>query len=137
MLHGAAPNAAGGPTSPVDVLLTLRMADSYLEVTPPDLDGARPMKRAHSQRFCTLVIALLLLALPAGAINVHEHVDGQGKTCTLCKAPRLADSFSAAPELTSPFFCADRVVPRRPRLAVDVSGMTVRSRAPPPHEPAS
>lgn len=136
MLHGAAPNAAGGPTSPVDVLLTLRMADSYLEVTPPDLDGARPMKRAHSQRFCTLVIALLLLALPAGAINVHEHVDGQGKTCTLCKAPRLADSFPAVPVLASPFVCADRVVLCRRLPVTDPVATTVRSRAPPLRGPA-
>jgi hypothetical protein len=95
------------------------------------------MTKTHSQRFCTFVIAVLLLALPAGAINVHQHVDGQGKNCTLCKAPRLADSFSAVPVLTSPSVCADRVIPLQPLPPTDLVAVTVRSRAPPLRELAS
>lgn len=95
------------------------------------------MTKAHSQRFCTLVIAVLLLALPAGAINVHEHVDDQGKDCTLCKAPRVADSFTSTPVLATPFARTDRVVPGRPLPAIDLVATTVRSRAPPVATPAS
>ena len=85
----------------------------------------------------TLVIAILLLALPAGVVNVHTHTDDKGKTCTLCQAPHLYGSFAAVPGLSSPLARPERALPRATGLVVDIFAAAVGSRAPPLAAPVS
>jgi len=85
----------------------------------------------------TLVIAILLLAVPAGAVNVHSHTGGKGKTCTLCQAPHLYGPSAAVSGLSCSLARTDRVLPRAPALVVDIFAAAGRSRAPPETSPVS
>jgi hypothetical protein len=95
------------------------------------------MMTRQPERLFTWVILILLLALPAGAINIHAHTDGKGKTCTLCQAPHLQGSFAAVPGVSHVLACADRVAPGADLLVADTSAAAVRSRAPPTRSPIS
>ena len=95
------------------------------------------MMAKQRRRLGVLLIGLLLLALPAGSIDVHSHPDGTSKTCTLCQAPHLPGSLATVSGVSRPIARNDRPLPRPAILVADTIASTLGSRGPPALSPSS
>jgi len=89
------------------------------------------MTMRRPERFVTLLSVFLLFALAAGALNLHAHTEGRGKTCTLCQAPHVHGSLSSVAHLSGPRASAEPMLARETAVVPDGFIPSASSRAPP------
>lgn len=89
------------------------------------------MTMRRPERFVTLLSVFLLFALAAGALNLHTHPDGRGKTCTLCQAPHVHGSLSSVAHLSGPVASAEPALAGESAVVVDAFTSSASSRGPP------
>lgn len=89
------------------------------------------------QRFAALLIGLLVLAMPAGAISVHSHPEGTSKTCTACQVLHLPGLLATAPGQAQSIPCIEPVFPAEAVPTAAAFTSSLNSRGPPASSPAS
>lgn len=89
------------------------------------------MTMRRPERFIALLSVFLLFALAAGALNLHSHPEGRGKTCTLCQAPHVHGSLSSVAYLPGPRASSEPMLARETAVVPDAFIPSASSRAPP------